>query len=351
MKPSIHSLLRTSVQKLKAYDSARSLAMDGEIFLDANEAPDSLNWKFNRYPEPQPLQLRQVLSEFYGINPHQLIVGRGSDEAIDLIVRAFCEPNVDEVIITPPTYGMYKVAADIQNCFLRSIPLKFNGDTWLLPWEEIILSSQQFKSKIIFICSPNNPTGTPFSPEIITQICQALPQSMIVVDEAYAEFSPENSMVPYIDMFSNLIVLRTLSKAWALAGLRCGVAIAQEELILDLKKVLAPYPLPQPVIHLALENLNNKKIMYDRVKQIKNEKEKLEHHLNQISFVKKVYSSKTNFVLVKFENALSIFNFCLNKGIILRDRSREPGLENCLRITVGNSVENQKLLQCLKDYK
>ena len=285
-----------------------------------------------------------------------LFVGRGSDEAIDLLIRIFCTPGVDQILICPPTYGMYEVCAKIQGAKIYEVPLVQKDNDFFLDREGIQRAISKNNSiKIIFICSPNNPTGTAFSLESIQKLCElTLGKCMIVLDEAYAEFSQfneENSILTRLSQFSHLIILRTFSKAWALAGARCGVAIAEAPVIQLLQKVRAPYPLSAPSVKVILEatDLQRQDLLKQRVKAVRCQREALKSSLLELNAVQWVYASETNFLLVKFHHPTSVFHHLKSKGMILRDRSHELGLSGCIRITLGTEEENRLLITYLRE--
>lgn len=343
----VESLARPSIVKLRAYKSARSLVSQADIYLDANEAPGPVPGNLNRYPQPQPPELVKSFAAFYGVNSNQVLVGRGSDEAIDTLTRAFCEPSRDAILITTPTYGMYEVSADIQNAQVIKTPLIKRDGEWTLDVEAMAREAKNKSLKIIYICSPNNPTGTVFSNKDIRAVCEAATNSLVVVDEAYIEFAPETSCVTMLNEFPRLVILRTLSKAWAQAGLRCGVAIGNSELIELLQKVRAPYPLAQPVIEAALKVLEKPEVMRERVKMLQSERLRIARALSELKIVREIFPSHANFLLVRFTNEAAVMGAAQATGMVLRSRHSEPGLENCIRITVGNEAENDHLLKTL----
>jgi histidinol-phosphate aminotransferase len=352
----LQELIRPSIRALRAYQSARSLVTTGRVFLDANESAEAAAQAagLNRYPLPQPTELRERFAGLYGVDPQQVLIGRGSDEAIDLLVRTFCEPGADEILITPPTYGMYEVAAGLQNAAVHKIPLRRRGPRWELPAEELVarVHSNGGHSKLLFVCSPNNPTAAPFPLAQLRELCRAVAgRAVVIVDEAYAEFAVAPGLLPYLDAHSNLIILRTLSKAWALAGIRCGVALASAEVIAVLRKVIAPYPLPQPCIDIALAQLSAAGIsnMERRVDRLRDERERLAGALQALPQVRCVYPSQTNFLLVEFVDPRQVVAATAARGVIVRDRSADHGLAGCVRITVGTPEENALLLCCLRE--
>lgn len=352
------ALARADIQALKAYKSARSLTTKGRVFLDANESPlespiestaDS-HHQLNRYPMPQPPELVAQLCQQYGVLAEQMLVGRGSDEAIDIIIRSFCEARQDSILITPPTYGMYEISAQIQGASLLRVPLVKAPRTFRLDADAIIQTALDHSScKLIFICSPNNPTGQAFEPETISKICQAVRgRAMVIVDEAYAEFSNTESMARRLDRHENLIVLRTLSKAWAMAGLRLGAALGDAEVIELLQKVRAPYPIPRTIADLALARLVDQSGLKKRVAETRKERERLSAELSDVQGVEEIYSSDGNFILVRVKNEALFMSVASEDGIILRSRATEFGLQNCIRITVGTPAENDEVIRAFK---
>jgi histidinol-phosphate aminotransferase len=362
--PEVLLLARPEILALNPYKSARNLTPKGaveqnkKIFLDANESPLSpVETPFlNRYPEPQPRQLLERFSDFYGLPASMIMIGRGSDEAIDLLVRVFCRPGLDRILICPPTYGMYEVSAKIQGAYVARIPLILDSNQISINAEEIkklfLQENQAQPIKIIFLCSPNNPTGTAFDPNVLKDICEASQnRCIVVIDEAYAEFSDCISMTSQLSKFPNLVVLRTLSKAWALAGARCGVALAQSPVIQLLQKIRAPYPLSFPSVQTVLEATDkiHEKLLQERIELSRVERERLRTALLNIPTVYAIYPSAANFLLVKFRESEKILNSLRGRGIILRDRSRELGLDGCIRITIGTPEENTLLLSAIRE--
>ncbi len=341
----ILALARQEIVAMKAYASARSLGVKGDIWLDANENPwdDSL---YNRYPEPQPGQLISILSNLYKVSPEQILVTRGSDEGIDLLLRLFCRAGQDKIVICPPTYGMYKVAALIQGSGVVEVPLRkeqqFSLDV------KAIVEVWDPTMKLIFLCSPNNPTGNLLNVADILALCKKLDgKSMVVVDEAYIEFSQSGSLIQQLDAYPNLIVLRTLSKAYGLAGIRCGSTLGDPSLIQLLKKVIAPYPVSEVVAELACQRLNFNDLR-GQLKILLQEKMILSAFLSQLPFVKKVWESAANFLLVEVFDSRKVQQVCLSHGIVIRDRSNEYNLSNCIRMTIGTPNENKLLMEALR---
>ncbi len=340
------ALARPEIVAMRAYRSARSEKAKGSIWLDANENPwnDSL---YNRYPEPQPHSLISDLSNLYGVKPEQVLVTRGSDEGIDLLVRLFCRAGQDQIMICPPTYGMYKVAAHIQGAAVIEVPLlkeqhfALNVASILEAWQPSI--------KLVFLCSPNNPTGNLLEVSDILLLCKKLDKkAIVIVDEAYVEFSMRDSLVKYLNEYSNLVVLRTLSKAYGLAGIRCGVTVANISIIQLLKKIIAPYPIPKPIVNIVSQELNIKTVA-NQINLIKQERDKLFDFLSQLPFVKKVWKSDANFLLFEVNDSKEILDICLANGIVLRDRSSELNLNNCIRVTIGSPCENTFLTVILAE--
>lgn len=346
----VTSLAREAVQQLKAYKSARSLTTQGEVFLDANESPwrpEGIDWDVQRYPEPQPPKLLSKLSEIYGVPTDYLMVGRGTDDAIDVLVRTFCEAGRDEILICPPTYGVYEIAAQIQGAGVSKV-VTSEANNFEISLS-VILGAVKPTTKLVFVCTPNNPTGNTTSLATIRTLAKGLMgKSLLVVDEAYIEFSDSPSCVTLIEEFPNIVVLRTLSKAFGLAGARCGSAIAHPEVTKLLQKVRAPYPLSAPTVRLVVEALANAPLQ-SRVSQIRAERERLVGELKSLSFIEKIYPSDSNFILFKCKSSQALMDQARAKGIILRDRSSEPGLDRCVRVTVGTETENNAFLRTLKE--
>jgi len=350
MIDAIINLARPEIIAMNAYSSARSEQNIGKIWLDANENPwDNDEGEFyNRYPDPQPAAILKRVAEIYGIPADHILISRGSDEAIDLLTRVFCHAGQDHILICPPTYGMYEVSATIQNAGVTAIPLlkeqNFALDT------ELLLSSWQPRIKLIFLCSPDNPTGISLSVVDILKICEKLMgKAIVVVDEAYVEFSDQDSLSQYIQQYPNLVILRTLSKAYGLAGVRCGFTLANPTIIQLMRKVIAPYPLPRPVVKIILQNLNAVGVekVKNQIKIINLEKNKLFDFLDEQKFVKRVWRSDTNFILFEVENAKKVMETCQARGVVIRNRSHEYDLGNCVRATVATPAENQLLMEAL----
>ena len=340
----VNQLARKNIRELQPYSSARNeYTGEAEILLDANENP--YNTAFNRYPDPEQRQLKQKISRLKGIGEENLFLGNGSDEAIDLLIRIFCEPGKDNMIGIDPSYGMYKVAADIHGVTYRKAPLSENFE--LVP--EHVFSQVDAHTKLIFLCSPNNPSGNLLDRIAITQIINQF-QGIVVLDEAYIDFSTEKSFVKELAFFPNLVVLQTFSKAWGLAGIRLGLAIASSAIIRLMTNVKYPYNVNILTQQAALKELDNQEEKEHWVRIIRKEREKLREDLGNLQWVKKIYPSDANFLLVKFVHARKIFEYLKAKRIIVRDRSNVLYGEDCLRITIGSEEENDRLLECLKEY-
>lgn len=345
---SIMSLARESIQKLVPYSSARVESVQKGIHLDANENPFLREDALNRYPYPQPVFLRQILAQMYGVAASQLLMTRGSDEGIDLLTRVFCEAKQDAIVITPPTYGMYEVAAHIQGIRIIRIPL--DQDTGFTLNKDNILNQQNSAIKLVFLCSPNNPTGNVLNTDDVIALCAALQnQALVVLDEAYIEFSTTKSLSHFVAQYPNLVVLRTLSKAFALAGARLGALIADQEVINLLMKVIAPYPIPSPVERVVMNALSaeNQAIVRSQIQIIQREREKLRAFLTALHSVDYVFPSQANFLLVKVKNAAKWMDACKARQIIIRSRAQIEGLQNCVRITIGTAEENERLKEVL----
>ncbi|MCE1200272.1 MAG: histidinol-phosphate transaminase [Marinilabiliales bacterium] len=335
---SIHHLIRDNIRQLHPYSSARDeFTGNASVFLDANENP--FNAPLNRYPDPRQLRLKERLSAIKQLPAGNIFLGNGSDEPIDLLYRAFCEPRLDNVVAIAPTYGMYKVAADINAVDYREVLL--DGEYGLDP--ESLLKATDEHTKLIFLCSPNNPTGNALSGVALEKILTEFP-GIVVVDEAYIDFCPETTLVPRLSEFPNLVILQTLSKAWGVAAIRLGMAFASPEIIGVLSKIKYPYNINQLTQQHALEILQSTQKKDEWVQELLQERKKLESALTTLPHVLQVYPSDANFILVRTRGAKNIYQYLTNQGIIVRDRSKIVLCGECLRITVGTAEENQKLL-------
>ena len=341
----INNLIRENIKSLKPYASARDeykdATTDEMVFLDANENPFENG--VNRYPDPQQNSVKELLSEIKGVSTKNILLGNGSDEVLDLIFRAFCEPNKDEIIILPPTYGMYKVLANINAINVKEIQLT---DNFQPKTQTILLAANQL-SKILFLCSPNNPTGNSFSKIEIVKLLKQF-KGIVVIDEAYIDFSEEESWLIKLEEFPNLIITQTLSKAYGLAGIRLGVCYASKEVIKVLNSIKPPYNVNELTQQKAFERLKKNDVVQNEIQQIKSQKELLIEELNLISFIQIVYPSDANFLLIKVDNVKERYQQLINQGIVVRNRGNQPLCKNCLRISIGTAKENKKLIEALK---
>ncbi len=350
MPISIQDLLRNNVRSFQAYSSARDeFSGEANIFLDANENAFGpvveSEQAYHRYPDPLHRALRSRFAELEKIRPEQIFVGNGSDEAIDLLMRAFCQPSKDQILIMPPTYGMYKVCAELNDINVIEIPLlpDFQID------RDSIRDMLYAKIKMIFLASPNNPTGNLLDQEDIIYILQSF-KGIVVVDEAYVDFCSKASLVSLLPRYNNLVILRTFSKAWGLAGLRLGMALADPEIIQVLNKIKPPYNVNLLTQQVAQAALAQVEVKDQKIAQILEEKAFLEQRLSQLPVILKVYPSDANFFLLKVEEAKQLYRYLINRQIIVRDRSRVLLCEDCLRVTVGTRQENEALLEALKSF-
>ena len=340
----IATLVRPELLSLKAYSSARSeFKGHAEILLDANESP----WETgrNRYPDPTSADLRRELGQLRGFDPERIVFGNGSDELVDQITRVFCVPGQDAVHALPPTFGMYKVAAGIANVAFRPTVLKVD---FTIPVEELKASWDE-RSKLLWLCSPNNPSGNAIDPAVLEDLIQSFP-GIVVLDEAYIDFVPERSFVPRLDEFPNLIITQTLSKGWGMAGIRLGAAFASPFIVRMLNTIKMPYNINVLTTGVALEALRQPAKMEERVATLIAERRRLEVELPKLDFVEYLFPSVTNFLLVRFRDAAAVYEYLLDRGIVVRNQSYQPNAENCLRITAGRPEENTRLLAALGDF-
>lgn len=345
MKVNLDSWVRENIKRLKPYSSARNeYSGSGVIYLDANENP--YNNPYNRYPDPMHNRLRDALSEMKGVDKNQVFLGNGSDEGIDLLIRIFCEPKSDNIVSMEPTYGMYKVCADINDVEYRAVKLTSGFQLDLIGFGKAI----DPKTKLVFLCSPNNPTGNTLNPEDIKKLLEKFP-GPVVLDEAYIDFSNQQSFLNELDTYPNLVVLQTFSKAWGLAGIRFGMVYAQKEIVELLYKVKYPYNLNTVTQDLAFEFMSKKKEKDNWVEMILKEKKRLESKIEKLPMVEKNYPTNANFLMVKITEPLAVLEYLKEKKIIVRDRSRVSLCEGCLRITVGSRKENDALLNALNERK
>lgn len=340
---------RPHILSLTPYASARDEYEGTEgIFLDANENPlgSITEQPFNRYPDPYQLALKKKIAAIKGVLPNQLFLGNGSDEAIDLLIRATCTPQRDEVIILPPTYGMYEVSASVNE--VRLVKVSLTPDFGIdLP---AVLSAITPQTKLIFLCSPNNPTGNVLQQEAMLTILERFP-GLVVVDEAYIDFSPEHTLVRQLAKFPNLVILQTFSKAWGLASLRLGMAFAAPEIVAILNKIKPPYNINGMTQELINASLHDELHKNEMVAQILQAREQLRHSLQQLPVVQHVYPSDASFLLVKVTDAKAVYRYLIEQKIIVRDRSGVRLCENCLRISVGTPEENGQLAKSLATYR
>ena len=345
---SIKDLIQPHLLKLAPYSSARDeFAGTASVFLDANENPygDPNGNDWNRYPDPHHLNLRQKLAQLKQVEPQQIFVGNGSDEAIELLIRLFCRPGQDNILITSPTYGMYKVSAGINNVEIIEVSLR--EDFQLNP--DALLAAVTENTKLIFLCSPNNPTGNLLYAEDVQQVLDSF-KGMVVVDEAYIDYAQSQSWVTKLVQNPNLVVLQTFSKAWGMAALRIGVAYASPEVVGYLNKIKPPYNVnayTQQQALMALENSARKDAMVEEGLQ---ERQQLANDLSALSLVEKIYPSDANFILIKVKEADALYEYLINQQIVVRNRSKVHLCQGCLRITVGTPEENKALISALSSY-
>ena len=346
---SLDNILRKNIKTLHPYSSARDEYQgEASVFLDANENAfgSPLDQAYNRYPDPAQLLVKKRLSEIKGVPVKNMFLGNGSDEAIDLLFRSFCNPGVDNVVLVPPTYGMYQVSANINDVETRNVPLT---EEFQLNLDGIAEAIDEH-TKLIFICSPNNPTGNSIDRADIETVLANF-SGIVVIDEAYINYSRQKTFIQELTEYANLVVLQTLSKAWGLAGLRLGMAFASEEIIEVLNKVKPPYNINEATQQLVLKALTNVEQVNEWIKETLIQRDKLVFGLKDLEFVLDIYPSDANFILVKTTDPRSIYNFLVEKGIIVRDRSKVELCEGCLRITVGTPAENSLLILTLQNFK
>jgi len=339
----LDQLLRTNIKALKPYSSARDeFTGEADVYLDANENP--FNAPYNRYPDPLQWAVKEKIATIKNIVVEKIFLGNGSDEPIDIVYRAFCEPGIDNVVSIDPTYGMYQVAADINNVEIRKV--KLNEDFGFSAQK--LLDAANIYTKAIFICSPNNPTGNLLDKSEIVKLITCF-DGLVVVDEAYIDFSPESSLLSELDKYENLIILQTFSKAWGMAGIRLGMAFAQPEIIRIFNKIKYPYNINMLTQKKALELLDLIPEKEAWVKTIVDERDKMVRKLFKLPFVQVVYPSDANFLLVKMHDARGIYDYLKDQKIIVRDRSKIALCDDCLRITIGSPMENKMLRKALKE--
>ncbi|MFV5698960.1 histidinol-phosphate transaminase [Flavobacterium sp. ZT3R17] len=341
----INNIVRENVKQLKPYSSARDEFEDFDtadmIFLDANENPFENG--VNRYPDPQQMSVKGILAKQRNVKTNQILLGNGSDEVLDLLFRAFCEPKKDNVITLPPTYGMYGVLANINAVDNKEILLSEDFQ----PQIEKIMEAVDSTTKIIFLCSPNNPTGNSFSDESVAYLLKNF-NGLVVIDEAYIDFSEKESWINELDEYPNLVITQTLSKAYGLAGIRLGICYASAEVISVLNKIKPPYNVNELTQKRALDRLANSEKIKSEIESIIEQRDKLLKVLLNIDFVNIIYPTEANFILIKVDNANKRYDELIAKGIVIRNRTTQPLCDNCLRLTVGTEIENKKLIAALQ---
>ena len=343
MRP-LEELVRPNIRTLKPYSTARDEFSGGEIttWLDANENPYDNG--VNRYPDPHQKLLKQKIAALKGVREEQVFIGNGSDEAIDLCYRIFCRPGVDNAVSIAPTYGMYRVAADINDVEMREVPL---GADFSLPTDALLAAADE-RTRLLWLCSPNNPPGNAFPAAGIERLLREF-DGMVVLDEAYVDFADGAGFLPRLDEFPNLIVLQTLSKAWGMAGLRIGLAFAAREVAALFSRVKYPYNIPGPTQRAAEEMLGRD--LTPQIAEIRSERRRLASELASCPCIERVYPSQTNFLLVRTPAPDALYDALIEAGIIVRNRSRAAGCEGCLRLTVGTPAENDRLLRTVKTFR
>lgn len=352
---SVLDLVRPDLRGFAGYKSARTDALRGEIWLNANESawrnPADVNDHCRRYPDPQPTALRDALARLYGCQPDQLLIGRGSDEAIDLLVRALCVPGMDSIVISSPVFGMYAVSARLQNAHVIDVPLRDGTEGFTTDLDAVADAALAGRAKIVFLCSPSNPTGQAVNLDDIARLARRIEgHALLVVDEAYVEFSSVPSAVALLPGIPNLAILRTLSKAHALAAARIGVLMADASIIAVLRACQAPYPVPTPCAELALDALKTDALNETarRVGVVRQERERMREALARMPGVRRVYPSQGNYLLVRFGEVEQVYRRFLAGGIVVRDQRGAPQLEDALRISIGNAEQNDRVLLLLR---
>lgn len=339
----LNKLVRANVAKLKPYSSARDdFKGDASVFLDANENP--FPTEYNRYPDPHQKKLKKKIGEIKGVETNQIFLGNGSDEPIDLLIRAFCEPGRDNVLIPQPTYGMYTVSAEVNAVTIKTIPLTHDFDIDV----DLTKKTWDVHTKLLFLCSPNNPSGNLLDFDKVQMLLIEFP-GIVIVDEAYIDFTNYDGFVPILNSFPNLVILQTLSKAWGLASLRLGMCFASKEIVAVLNKIKPPYNINGITQQIVLKSLEEIEQKNKWVAEIIDAREFVENELVKIPAVQIVYPSQANFLLIKIKNAKSVYQSLISKGIVLRDRSNVLLCGDCLRITIGTTAENKILISELSN--
>ena len=344
----INKLVRENIKKLVPYSSARDeFTGKADIFLDANENSlgSPLPKNYNRYPDPHQWKIKQKIAEIKGVPPQNIFIGNGSDECIDILYRGFCNPGKDNVIICPPTYGMYEVSAGVNDVEIRKARLLDDFQLDLINLENLVDNN----TKLVWICSPNNPTANSINRHDIETVLNNF-DGIVVIDEAYINFSRQKSFISELTEYPNLVVMHTLSKAWGLAALRLGMAFASEDIIAVFNKIKPPYNIGQATQELVLQALENVTDVNQFTRELVQSREELAASLSKLPLVEKVFPSDANFLLVRVKDAKAIYNSLLTKAIVVRDRSRVELCEECLRITVGTKEENNQLIEGLKTF-
>lgn len=343
----LNKLTRNNIQQMKPYSSARDEYKNlkkNMVFLDANENP--FDSSLNRYPDPQQTDLKSLISQQKKVHTNQILLGNGSDEVLDLIFRAFCEPNTDSILTLPPTYGMYDVLANLNAIENIQVPLSSDFQIEV----DLVLENIKPNTKLLFVCSPNNPSGNNVDRSAIERLLKAF-NGLIVIDAAYIDFTEEISWTQFLNAYPNLIVVQTLSKAYGLAGIRLGICYASKEIIAVLNKIKPPYNVNTLTQEAALKALHNKDVVSDQIASILSERIRLNKVLAAYAFIKKIYPSDANFILIKVDDANKRYDELIKNGIVVRNRSSQLHCDNCLRITVGTPSENTQLLTLLKTFK
>ncbi len=341
----IQALVRPNIRTLVPYSSARSeFKGRADVLLDANESP--FDNGMNRYPEPLSTDIRVALSRIKHVDPDRIFIGNGSDEIVDQVTRVFCVPGRDSVVALPPTFGMYKVAAGINDVEFRSVILE---PDFTIP-VDALKNTWDDSCKILWLCSPNNPSGNLMEAGVVEDLIRSFP-GIVVLDEAYIDFIPEESFLPRLDAFPNLIITQTLSKGWGMAGVRLGMAYASAYIVTMLRSIKMPYNINVLTKAAALEALSAPEKMQERVDLLKSERQRLERELGRLHFVEHIFPSATNFLLVRFEDSDRVYKYLLERGIVVRNQSYQPNAKNCLRITAGLPEENDQLIAALRDFE
>ncbi|MTB53714.1 histidinol-phosphate transaminase [Lewinella sp. W8] len=340
----IRELVRPNILTLKPYSSARSEFKGvAEVLLDANESP--FDNGVNRYPDPLATAVRQAIGGLRNVDPERIMLGNGSDELVDYVTRIFCHPGRDAVLALPPTFGMYKVAAGINDVEFRAVNLL---PDFTIPVDQL-KGAFDDKTRILWLCSPNNPSGNAMDPAVMEDLIRTFP-GIVVLDEAYIDFTPEASFLPRLDEFPNLIITQTMSKGWGMAGARVGMAFASEFIITMMKAIKPPYNVNVISQERALAALQRPEVMQAKVNTLIGERKRLARELDSLACVEYIFPSVTNFLLVRFQDSAAVYQFLLDRGIVVRNQSYQPNAENCLRITAGLPEENDRLLAALREF-